>query len=80
MAADVRVQVKDYEIVRGAMQNEILFVVGGMVVGFAEDAMRGIRHFGSGSGDVFVPPGAPESFQECLVRVGTEVSRRHYRP
>jgi hypothetical protein len=62
MAADIRIQVKDYKIVPGSMQNEILFVVGRIVMGFAEDAVLSIRHFGSGSGDVFVPPGAPEPF------------------
>jgi hypothetical protein len=64
MAADVWIDVEDYEIVRGAMENEILFVVSWILVGFAEDAALGIRHFRSGGRDVFVPPGAPEPFHE----------------
>ena len=46
------------------MKDKILFVVGGLIVGFAENAALGIRHVRSGGGDVFVPPGAPEPFHE----------------
>jgi hypothetical protein len=42
------------------MQDKILRVVSRTVLGYTEDAVLFVGHFGSGCSDVFVPPRAPE--------------------
>ncbi len=61
MSADVRVAIENDEIALAAMQDEILHVVGRTFVGYTEDAVLFVGHLGSGCGDVFMPPRAPES-------------------
>jgi hypothetical protein len=65
MTADVRIAIQDYEIVSGAMKNEVRFVVMRVVESFAEEAAAR-SHFRFGGGDVFVPPGTPEPFHNQL--------------
>jgi hypothetical protein len=60
--ANVGVSIEDYEILRAAINDEMAFVLGRIVLGNAEDAV-GIGILGTGCADVFVPPGAPENFQ-----------------
>jgi hypothetical protein len=62
VAANVWIEIEDYEVVGAAAEHEILFIIRGVFVSFAEDARLSYGHVGSGSGDVFAPPGAPESF------------------
>ena len=46
----------------GAMQEEVLFVIGGVLVNFAEDTAGALGHNGASRSDVGAqPPGAPES-------------------
>jgi hypothetical protein len=43
------------------MQDKILLVVSWTFLGYTEDAVLFVGHFGSGGSDVFVPPRAPET-------------------
>ena len=61
VSADVRIAIKNDEIMLAAMQDEILRIVGGTLLGYTEDAVLFVGHFGPGRGDIFVPPRAPES-------------------
>jgi hypothetical protein len=63
VAADVGIQIENYEVVSGAIQDEVLIVVIGMFLDFAEDATD-FRSVGSGRRDVSVSPWAPESFHK----------------
>jgi hypothetical protein len=45
----------------GAIEKEVLFVIGGIFVDFAENTAGALGHIGASRSDVGVPPGAPES-------------------
>jgi hypothetical protein len=62
MAADVRIQIEDYEIAGPAIDNEVLFVTGRILLSFAKNADAGLSVIGSGRINVLVSPGTPESF------------------
>jgi hypothetical protein len=64
MTADIGIEIKNYEVVSGAVQNEIMLVIGCVLLGLAEDAGTALRQIGSGCSDVLVPPGTPESFHK----------------
>ncbi len=64
MTAGVGIPIQDNEILSAAVDNELVFVLGRILFGDAEDAagLGSVR-----TGDVFVPPGTPECFHEqCL--------------
>ena len=61
MTADVRIQVENYEVMAGPVHEEVLFVIGGVLLDFAEDTAGALGHVGASGSDVGVPPGAPES-------------------
>lgn len=65
MAADVGISIEDYEVVATAEQDEILLVIGRIVLRFTENASA-FKFFRAGAGDVFVPPGAPKSIHNQL--------------
>ena len=76
MSADVGITIENDEIVLAAIEDEILRVVGGTFLGYTEDAVLFVGHFGTGFGDVFVPPGAPKSIHggetilpDCVLRL-----------
>lgn len=51
----------------GAVQNEVLFVIGWILPGFAEYAIRDCGAFSPAFGYVRLSPGAPESFHNRLI-------------
>lgn len=64
MTADVGVLVENYKVVKAALNNQIIRIVGGMFLRFTEDAgVPGLA--GAGIGDVLVSPGAPQSFHNA---------------
>jgi hypothetical protein len=64
MTADVRIEVKNYEVVSTTMEDESLFVVGRVFYGTTKDTGIGRRHVGSSRRDIGVSPGTPESFHK----------------
>jgi hypothetical protein len=46
------------------VQDEVLFIVGRVLDGIAEDAGIRLRHNSSGRSNVCVSPGTPESFHK----------------
>lgn len=60
VTTDIGIAIQNDEIAVAAKQDEVLRIIGRSLESQTEDAVRG-RHFGSGGGDVCVPPGAPKS-------------------
>jgi hypothetical protein len=76
MTADVGIEIEDYETVGSTMEDEILLVVGRILMGLAKDTLNNARHFGSTCRDIRVSPGAPESFHgKDLVRPELKAGR-----
>jgi hypothetical protein len=61
VTADVRIQIENYKVMAGPMHEEVLFVIGGVLLDFAEDTAGALGHVGASGSDVGVPPRAPES-------------------
>ena len=62
MTADVGILVENYEVVKAAMNNQVLRIGGWIFLRFTEDA--GALRL-AGIGDVIVSPGAPQSFHNA---------------
>jgi hypothetical protein len=75
VAADVGIKIEDDEIARTAVEHEMFFVIRSVLLRFAENAAVTFGHIGSGRGDVFVPPGAPESFHQPGPILSVEAKR-----
>jgi hypothetical protein len=61
MTADIGILVENYEVMKAAMNNQVLRIVGWIFLRFTEDAAV-LRLVRAAIGDVLVSPGAPQSF------------------
>ena len=64
MTADVGILVENYEVVKAAMNNQVLRIGGWVFLRFTEDT-NVLRLVGAGIRDVLVSPGAPQSFHNA---------------
>jgi hypothetical protein len=63
VTTDVGIAIENDEVVSCAVNYQIPFVVRGILLGCAEDAI-GRRFFRTAGCDVFVPPGTPQYFHK----------------
>jgi hypothetical protein len=63
MAADVRIEVEDYETARGAVYNKVGFIIFGMIFETTKNAALGLWVIGAAGRDVFRTPGTPQPVQ-----------------
>jgi hypothetical protein len=61
VAADVRIKIENYKVVRGAVDDQVPFIVFGVALSLAEYAGLDTGRIRPGNGDVAMSPGAPES-------------------